>query len=447
MTKNDVQAEQSVIGSILVDSACLPAVEAELRADDFAMEINREIYRAALTLSHRSEPVDPVTVLEELTRSGVQVQRDYLLELMDITPTAANAGEYAKITHRNAMRRAAGLLGQEMVDAAGRHEDPEQILGQAAQRLHELQNGGIRSDLHTSSESILAFYEHRAAVEEGKTPGFVSTGYRDIDTALGGGLLCGGLHILAARPGMGKSTLALNIAERVAERGGAVLFVSLEMSEREVTAKRLARVCGIPSTRLLMGRIDEAEGRRLAEASARLSRAPMVTSDKPVVTVDDVVSMARKVRGVCLVVVDYMGKLDPGDRKNVGRTEYMTEISGALKNMARMLRIPALVLAQLNRKSEDRSDRRPQLSDLRDTGAIEQDADTVIFLYREDYYQGKDRSEDPFAPSPLEVIVEKNRHGPTGRCEMAFCKALSKISTVNNDPRRALRAEMKAGIS
>ena len=209
-------------------------------------------------------------------------------------------------------------------------------------------------------------------------------------------------------------------------------------------AKRLSRLSGIPGHRLLMDKLTEPEGRRLAEASSKLSRLPVHISQRPAVTVDDIALLARKVKGVKLLVVDYIGKITPGQgaqRKN--RIEYMTEISGALKTLARTLRIPVLVLCQLNRQTEGQSDKVPQLSHLRDTGAIVQDADGVIFLYREDYYSEKKPS--GFDPSPLEVIVAKNRYGSTGKCEMAACLALSKINPVSNDPRRAWKAECAAG--
>ena len=281
-------------------------------------------------------------------------------------------------------------------------------------------------------------------MEEGTASGFVPTGFRDIDILLGGGMLSSGMYILAARPGMGKTTVALNIADRVAERTGPVVFVSLEMDEEQLMAKRLSRLSGIPGNRLLMDKRTGPEGGRLAEVRSKLSRLPVHISQRPAVTVDDIALLARKVKGVKLLVVDYIGKITPGQgaqRKN--RIEYMTEISGALKTLARTLRIPVLVLCQLNRQTEGQSDKVPQLSHLRDTGATEQDADGVIFLYREDYYAEKKPS--GFDPSPLEIIVAKNRHGSTGKCEMAACLALSKINPVSNDPRRAWRAECAAG--
>ena len=441
---NGVEAEQAVIGSILLDGRCLPAVESLLRAEDFALESDRQIYRAAVKLAREDKPVDLVTILEEVRSQHADVSSEYLMQLLEITPTAANVEVYARQVREQSVRRAIRNLGEELQRRADEHDETAALLADAGRRIEDIQTEGVTGDLLTPNEALLAFYEHRRQVEEGRASSFVPTGFRDIDILLGGGMLSGGMYILAARPGMGKTTVALNIADRVAERTGPVLFVSLEMDEAQIMAKRLSRLSGIPGNRLLMDKLTEPEARKLAEASSKLSRLPLHINRKPYATVDDIAALARKVKGVKLIVVDYIGKITPGrggQRKD--RIEYMTEISGALKTLARTLRIPVLVLCQLNRQTEGQSDKVPKLSQLRDTGAIEQDADGVLFLYREDYYG--DKKPSGFEPSPLDVIVAKNRHGGTGQCEMAACLALSKINPVSNDPRRAWRAECAAG--
>lgn len=444
MMTNGVEAEQAVIGSILLDGRCLPVVEELLRAEDFALESDRQIYRAAVKLAREDKPVDLVTILEEVRSQHADVSSEYLMQLLEITPTAANVEVYARQVREQSVRRAIRNLGEELQRRADEHDETAALLADAGRRIEDIQTEGVTGDLLTPNEALLAFYEHRRQVEEGRASSFVPTGFRDIDILLGGGMLSGGMYILAARPGMGKTTVALNIADRVAERTGPVLFVSLEMDEAQIMAKRLSRLSGIPGNRLLMDKLTEPEARKLAEASSKLSRLPLHINRKPYATVDDIAALARKVKGVKLIVVDYIGKITPGrggQRKD--RIEYMTEISGALKTLARTLRIPVLVLCQLNRQTEGQSDKVPKLSQLRDTGAIEQDADGVLFLYREDYYG--DKKPSGFEPSPLDVIVAKNRHGGTGQCEMAACLALSKINPVSNDPRRAWRAECAAG--
>lgn len=436
MMTDGLEAEQAVVGSILLDGQCLPVVEGLLRPEDFVLEADRAIYRTAVALARANRPVDPLTILEEARTRHADVSREYLMQLMEITPTAANVEFYARQVREQSVRRAIRSLGEELQRRVDGHDETAAILAQAGRRVEELQTGGVGGDLLAPEESLLAFFDHRGKVDAGTACRFVPTGFRDIDLLLGGGMLAGGMYILAARPGMGKTTVALNIADRVAERSGPVLFVSLEMDEEQLTAKRLSRLAGIPGSRLLMDQLTEEEYQKLAQASAKLSRLPLHINRSPSVTVDDIALLARQVKDLRLLVVDYIGKISPGrEGRRKDRIEYMTEISGALKTLARTLRIPALVLCQLNRQTEGQRDRVPQLSHLRDTGAIEQDADGVLFLYRADYY---DRHRPGgFAPSPLEIIVAKNRHGGTGTCEMAACLALSKLHPVSNDPRRA----------
>ena len=252
-------------------------------------------------------------------------------------------------------------------------------------------------------------------------------------------MLSSGMYILAARPGMGKTTLALNIADRVAERTGPVLFISLEMDVEQLVAKRVARLSGIPANRLLMGKLSEQEYAKMAQAAGKLEQVPLYINRRPGATVEQIEALARRVPGLALVVVDYVGKISPSESsyRNSDRYNYMTEVSGDLKTMARSLRLPVLVLCQLNRASEGQKDKRPGLANLRDTGALEQDADGVIFLYREAYYNPEGRP--LYEPEPMEVILEKNRHGPTGSCELAFSMAVSKVTAISNDPREAAR--------
>ena len=251
-----------------------------------------------------------------------------------------------------------------------------------------------------------------------------------LDKLLGGGMINSGLYLLAARPGMGKTTLALNIADRVAQ-ADPVLFVSLEMDDEQLTAKRISRETGISSERLLMQPLNDQEYAQVAAATQKLSTLSFYTNKAPAVTVDDISALARSIGGLRLIVVDYFGKIaPPPDFRRSGRVEYTTENSGALKDLARSLKVPVLALCQLNREVEARQDKRPQLSDLRDTGALEQDADGVIFLYREDYYAAPGTI-DPNIPSMMEVNLAKNRHGFVGKCEMAFSLASSRITSVS----------------
>ena len=423
----DAMAEQSVVGSILLDPRCLHEVERVLRPEDLRLEADRILYLAALALEREGGKLDSVTILDRARKLGGQVSTEYALQLMEITPTAANVGEYIKLVREDRLREALGETAGRILEQVEGREAPAAILAVAGRRLDDLAARGSTGTLVSPTEGLLAFYRQRDAVEDGDAKGYVCTGYMALDELLGGGLLNSGLYLLAARPGMGKTTLALNIADRVAQ-ADPVLFVSLEMDTEQLSAKRISRETGIPSQKLLMQALTQEEEDRVAAASRKLAGLALWSNAAPTVTVDDIGVLARSVGGLRLIVVDYFGKiLPPAEARRSGRYEYTTEISGALKNLARTLRIPILTLCQLNREVEGRQDKRPQLSDLRDTGALEQDADGVIFLYREDYYAARD-SVDPNVPSLLEVDLAKNRHGAVGSCKLAFALATSKIA-------------------
>ena len=439
-TKRDIfEAENAVVGSILIDPSCMGVVMEILREEDFQLSVNRSIYRAALALQREDKPIDPVLIREKAQEMGEPVSSEYMLQLMDITPTASNVELYAKQTKEDSMRMAILRLLEESKAKLAAHEDPERLLSDMVQQETEMQQGAI-SDLIDPIEAASIFLDHRMAVERGDKSGYVATGYRDVDEVLGGGMLSGGVYTLAARPGMGKTTLALNIADRVAKETGPVLFVSLEMDTEQLYAKRVAGLSGIPASKLLMGRtLTEYEGERLAQAMEKLAKIPVHLNRVPSADIQKIETMARKVKGLALVVIDYFGIISTDQKgKKSSRYEYTTEISGAVKKMARRLKVPVLLLAQLNRASESRQDKRPQLSDLRDTGAVEQDSDGVIFLYREAYYNDN-AQRDSYAPEEIEVTVAKNRHGPVGSCTLAFALATSKVSTINNDPRQAYK--------
>ena len=441
----DTAAEQAVLGSILIDHRCLAEVAGQLQAEEFGMEINRTIYRAALTLNAARKALDPVTILEEALKTGQDIPRSYILELMDTTPTAANVGAYIPIVKTYALRRSVAELVTRIQGEANDGGDPQELLAELAAGVTQLEQAGTDKHLLTPIDLAMRWMDHRLKVESGTSAAFVPTGYRDLDTILGGGLIASGMHVLAARPGMGKTTFALNIADRVAKSVGPVLFVSLEMDDEQITAKRIARESGIPGNRLLMKILTDEENNKQAAACDALLMRPMYVNAKPSATVGEIAALARRVQDCKLVVIDYLGKISP-DKSNsrASRYEYTTEISGAIKTLARALKRPMLVLAQINRESEQRKDKRPSLSDLRDTGAIEQDADTVTFLYRPDYY-GNPVDRDPYMPEETECIVAKNRHGGTGTCKLDFYAATSKFVTTNPDPRSGYRVAVHTG--
>ncbi len=424
-----IEAEQAVLGSVLIDSRCLGAVARVLRPQDFGLELHQGMYRTILAMDRAREAIDPVTVKDRALKAGVQVSRGYLVQLMDVTPTAANVEEHAKIVREEALRRGVLELCEHIKAETEAHGDIRALLTDTARQVAQLQEEGMEKDLLSPDEAMMALYRHRERIGDGTA--FVRTGYHDLDERLGGGLLNSGMYVLAARPGMGKTTLAINIADRVARSGKEVLFVSLEMEPEQIDAKRVARETGIPADRILMGQLTEEEERSFAEAADVIRGLTVHINRRDTATVDQIERMARQVRGLGLIVIDYIGKILPDTRGRApSRVEYMTEISGAIKDLARRYRVPVLVLCQLNRAPASRADPRPILTDLRDTGALEQDADGVIFLYRQDYYNETKKTKK----SDLNVNVAKNRHGATGDCTMVFDMEASKMITSQYRP-------------
>lgn len=421
---NTFDAECGVIGSILIDESVMPAVAQRLTEDDFKIGANREIFRAALSLMREEKPVDPIAILSII---GEQ-HTGYMTELIQSTPTSANVDVYVDETRRQSMWRSLKQIGVGL-ELADTTEDPRDALGGVLRECERIENMDTVRELWAAGESLNAFYTHRANVDVGGA-GCVRTGYGKLDQLLGGGFLNSGLYIVAARPGMGKTTFALSVADAVVSRGEPVLFVSLEMDDVQITAKRIASKTGMSASELMMDRLQGGQYARVSKAAMELEKLPFYTNRKTWATVDDVRHWARKVKGLRMVVVDYFGLLRHTG-KSTSRYEAMTDISGQLKALARSLKVPIVCLAQLNRENMNRKGQKPMLSDLRDTGALEQDADGVIFLHRPDYYGDGDGDDPepgmPSGPVELQVIVAKNRHASTGSVKMDFYLRTGKI--------------------
>ena len=420
-----ISAENSLVGSIIIDPRCLPAVSEIVGPEDMALEINRVIFQAALDLAKDGKAIDPVTLKQRAKLDN----GNYLLSLMESTGTAKNAELYAQETRKESMKRQIIAIAQEVLD--GVEAEPRDIIADVQRKLEAVEKRDTLAELATPDEAMLMFYDHRNEVDSGGK-GCIPTGLAPVDKILGGGLLNSGLYILAARPAMGKTAVALQVLDNMA-RYGSVLFVSLEMDIDQVQARRIGRVSGIPGDRLLMGRLNEEEYNRVAGVADKIRSLPVSINKKETATVTDIGHMARKVNGLRCIVLDYLGMITPENKKS-GRYEYMTEISGDLKTLARKFHVPVLALAQLNRANTERGNKKPMMSDLRDTGAIEQDADGIIFLHRDDYYEEK-QERDPWEPSELDIIVEKNRHGRTGACKAAFYMATGRIVPAKTDIR------------
>ena len=417
---HSVEAEQAVLGAMLIDERCVPEVVARLSPDDFYMRQNRELYQVLFAMFNRFETIDPVTVLNRMKQAGVYDETTtvpYLKQLMEITPTAANALEYADIVADKALLRRVGETAGDLMEMVRQENGTaQQILEAAEQRIYAIRQGKSARELAHISTVLGQVWdtikERQASGEE--FPG-ISTGLIDLDRRISG-LNNSDLIILAARPGMGKTSLALNIALEAGKHSGkAVAIFSLEMSREQLGMRLISTESLIDNKKLLTGRLSgEEEWTRAAMAVATLSQANIYIDDDASMSVADMNAKCRRLKNLGLVVVDYLQLMTSAggpQRASDNRQQIVADMSRSLKLMAKELNVPVLCLSQLSRANESRSagQRRPMLSDLRESGAIEQDADIVMFIHRESYYEN-----DTENPNVAECIVAKNRHGEQG---------------------------------
>ena len=416
-----LEAEQSVLGSILIDSQCITEVIGILRPEDFYLQQNREIYEAIYTMFNFSQTIDPVTVLDKMREMGVyhDNSRDYILQLMQITPTAANVSRYAHIVKDKAMLRglaqAASDISETVYSQVG---TPAEMLESAEKKIYALRKGETGDSLEHIGTVLHKVFDRLTELSQSDSliPG-MSTGLNDLDTKING-LNNSDLVLVAARPAMGKSAFALNLAMNVAKKHKKTVAVfNLEMSREQLALRLLASEGFLDMQKLATGKLSEEEWGKLCMASSALSQTDIRIDDNPMVTVADINAKCRRLDNLGLVVIDYLQLMTgSGYGKNSeNRVTVVGEISRALKIMAKELNVPVICLSQLSRAVEGRTDKRPILSDLRESGAIEQDADCVMFLYRDEYYN--ENSEDK---GLAECIVGKNRHGETGTVKLQW---------------------------
>ncbi len=417
-----LEAEQAVLGSILIDSRCVVDVIGVVRPEDFYLQQNREIFEAIYTMFNFSQTIDPVTVLDKMRELGVYTDksRDYILQLMEITPTAANAVRYANIVRDKAMLRglaqAASDITETVYDGVG---TPAEMLESAEKKIYALRKGERGDSLEHIGTVLHKVFDRLTELSQSDSaiPG-LSSGLRDLDTKING-LNNSDLLLIAARPAMGKSAFALNIAVNVAKKYNKTVAVfNLEMSREQLAMRLLANESFVELQKLATGKLSEEEWSKLCMASGALAQTDLRIDDNPSVTVADINAKCRRIENLGLVVIDYLQLMQgSGYGKSGGenRVTVVGEISRALKIMAKELNVPVICLSQLSRAVEGRTDKRPILSDLRESGAIEQDADVVAFLYRDEYY-----NENTEEKGIAECIVGKNRHGETGTVKLQW---------------------------
>ncbi|MCX7845931.1 MAG: replicative DNA helicase [Dictyoglomaceae bacterium] len=424
------EAEQAVLGAMLLSRDAIAKVIEVLRPESFYYEHNSIIFRIIIDLFEKGLPVDLVSVTEEL-RSKQLLERVggsvYLTSLLEVVPTAANVEYYSQIVAEKALLRRLINVGTEIVSFGYReNESPEYLVDKAEQLIFEIaETHRLSGPIPLRDLLAKSFKEIEKLHQTGRPYTGIPTGFWDLDRRTGG-LQPSDLILVAARPGMGKTSFCLNIAQYIAiEEKLPVVVFSLEMSSFQLALRMLGSEAGIDIHRLRTGQVRENEWPKLAKAFGKLAEAPIYVDDSPNLTVMEMRARARRLkaeRGLSLIIVDYLQLIRLLD-KNKTEHQEISEISRGLKSLARELNIPVIAISQLSRAVETRAERRPQLSDLRGSGGLEQDADVVIFLYRENYYKSAQiPEEETNTPEEVEVIIAKQRNGPTGTVRLLFLK-------------------------
>lgn len=427
-------AEQSVLGAIFLAKSSLEIVREILQPEHFYKTAHQRIFKAMIDLQEKGEPFDLVTVTEELQTKQLLHEVGgvtYMTDLSKAVPTAANVEYYAIIVKEKATRRQVIDRATEVVKAGYNADSVNEIIDCAEQFLGDLgQDELVARDFTTMKDALLDVYDNieQLSLLKAEFTG-LPTGYADLDR-MTSGLHRTDLIILAARPSVGKTAFALNLAQNAGIRSDATTAIfSLEMSTTQLVQRMLSAEGNLDASKLKTGSLDEDDWTKLTLATGKMSRAPIYIDDTPGQTVSEIRRKCRKLKKKCgrldLVIIDYLQLI--GSNLKGNRQEQVTEISKALKGLAKELDVPVVALSQLSRSVEQRQDKRPMMSDLRESGSIEQDADIVAFLYRDDYY---DKESDN--KNVVEVIISKQRNGPTGTVEIAFLKEYNKFVSLDN---------------
>lgn len=420
-----LDAESSLLGALMLDAEAIVKIADIVSADDFYEQRHRYIYEAAKSLYDNHRPIDVLTLTDQLKGADILDEvggASYITELTNFVPTAAHVEEYANIVATKAMRRRLIRASQDIAELGfNEQKSLQELIETAEQRLFEVSQAGTGQDLVSIEDVLGDSFERLDELhkDKGKIRG-VSTGYRDLDNKLAG-FQKSDLIVLAARPSMGKTALALNFAQNVAIKAkSSVLFFSLEMSKEQLVDRMLASEAGVDSWNLRTGNLTDQDFEKISHAMGTLGEAPIYIDDTPGLTVSDLRTKARREahkRDVGLVIVDYLQLMSGGSRfgGDSNRVQEISEISRGLKGIARELNVPVIALSQLSRSVESRHPQIPQLADLRESGSIEQDADLVMFIYREDYY-----NPDTERKGIVDLLIKKHRNGPVGQVELFF---------------------------
>lgn len=422
-TPHSAQAEQAVIGAMLIDPACISDVLNKARSEDFYLETNRDIFDTIYNMYAYGQTVDPITVLDQMRVRGISRDnsQSYMLELMQVTPTAANVLKYVDILKEQTLLRGLAKVGSDITGMVSEGAGEADAMLEAAERkIYALRQGRTVGGLQKIANVIQDVYTQISinSTSDNSIPG-LTTGLADLDSTILG-LNKGDLILVASRPGMGKTSIALNIALHVAKtsKKGVAIF-SLEMAREQLAVRLLAGESLIDSQKLLTARLSQPEWERLGAAASIISETNILIDDNPTLSVAEMNSQCRRLENLGLVVIDYLQLMQSAGSghsySGESRTQAVSDMSRMLKIMAKELNIPVICLSQLSRANEARTNKRPMLSDLRESGAIEQDADIVIGLYRDGYYNKECEN-----PNDAEALILKNRHGETGTINLMW---------------------------
>jgi len=438
MPPQNIEAEQSVLGGILIENGAIHKVMEVLTPDDFYREAHQKIYNSLLDLSERDEPADLITVTNELRKKD-QIDSiggaSYVASLIDTIPTAANIGYYARIVKEKSILRklietATDIVTQGYED----REDVEGLLDEAERAIFQIAENRVRPSFYPIREIVKSSFKTLEKLYEKKelVTG-IPSGFKDLDL-MTAGFQPSDLIIVAGRPSMGKTALCLNIAQYAAiEKKVPVAIFSLEMSKEQLVLRMLCSEARVEGTRIRTGFLSESDWPKLTLAAGNLSDAPIFIDDTAALTILELRAKARRLKGehgLGMLVVDYL-QLMRGRTMIENRQQEISEISRSLKALAKELNLPVIAVSQLSRRSESREDKRPQMSDLRESGAIEQDADLILFIYRDEVYN---RSEENPNRGKAEVIIGKQRNGPIGRIELAFLDKFTMFKDLYTGP-------------
>ncbi len=429
---HDIEAEQAVLGCMLIDRDSVIASIEKLKLEDFYREDNKAIYEAMLSLYGRAEPIDIITVKSELVTNGKFDQvggLEYLAMLPEKVPTTTNVEKYINIVQEKSVLRNLIKTANDIISLGyDQTEDVEDIMNISEKKIFDImQNQNSKGSMPIKDILVETFAElERLYNQKGYITG-VETGFKDLDYKTSG-FHNSDLIIIAARPAMGKSAFALNIATHAAVNNNVpVAIFNLEMSKEQVANRILCSDAMVDSNKIRTGKIDDNEWIKLANSSGRLAEAPIYIDDTPGISIMEIRARCRKLKlekDIGLVVIDYLQLIQGSNKRNSSREQEISEISRSLKILAKELNIPVIALSQLSRGAEKRDDKRPMLSDLRESGAIEQDADIVMFLYRDSYYNQESEQKN------AEVILAKHRGGSTGTVELAWLANYTKFANL-----------------